>query len=275
MIKERPIIYGAWAIPKLLDDSKTQTRRLKGLNEFNENPDDWVVHHIAGAEWEFKNIKTLADYHIKCPYGQPGDRLWVRESIEYADGIIGKSRQGVNALKVIYKADGAERWIPVEQIGDSKFSIPSFRTARFMHKWASRITSVISEVRAERLQEITEEDALTEGANGYLVSKFSYGENYRVFKPYHRDYHPLIDHADVGDIVRFQGPNLGFASFVTTNPKSTGTLNINQEEAFEYVGALEPNYRNGFRILWNSLNAKRGYGWDTNPWVWPISFRKI
>jgi len=156
-IKERGIVIPTEMVPGVLDGSVTTTRRTNGLKKFNESPDDWVAHHIDGAEWEFKNIKTLADYHIKCPYGQIGDGLWMREAYSRA------FRRTDIQNGCIYKADSRELLNPV--YGGHTWSQydKCWRSPRFMPRWASRKDMVITELRVERLWDITEEDCKAEG----------------------------------------------------------------------------------------------------------------
>ena len=155
---DRPIIYSTELIPKILDGSKTNTRRLNGLKRINESPDDWIQPYQLKDTpelWTFRNRKTGEVITIKCPYGQVGDRLWVRESFAH---------YFTNVEVLSYKAscdsplpDGI-RW----------------RSPRFMFKRYARIWLEITNIRVERLQEITEEDAEAEGVSWSAVGNENY-----------------------------------------------------------------------------------------------------
>ena len=125
----------------------------------------------AGFTDEFILLPGNASAFV-CPFGVVGDRLWVKETFEDDEG--------------------------------------GWRPSIFMPRWASRITLEITDVRVQRLQEITEEDARAEG------------------------YHPKIN---------------------DSLPDWTA--------------------KESFKILWDSLNAKRGLDWDKNPWVWALSFKRV
>lgn len=148
MTKERPILFSAPMVRAILDGSKTQTRRVVKLPV--EYSSQWSGGwHIVGkavtiAVDMFNQLrgKPLGVDPTVCPYGQPGDRLWVREA--YAD--IGP--------RLTYRADendGAhcmvKKWTP---------SIHMFRAD-------SRILLEIVSVRVERLHDLSEGDAIAEG----------------------------------------------------------------------------------------------------------------
>ena len=148
---ERPIIFGTWAIPKLLDESKTQTRRTRGLEEINKYPDEWVQPCQLDVDpqlWTWRNIKTGEVITIKCPYGQVGDKLWVRETFD-------TGYDNVEGTKIFYKAD-FNNTLP-KDIYEWKPSIHMFRRD-------SRIDLDITEVRAERVQGISYADCRAEGS---------------------------------------------------------------------------------------------------------------
>lgn len=141
--KERPILFQGAMVRALLDGSKTQTRRVvKSRYEIEYLPLD--DDDDDGPMWPH-NVPLALDAEwppMRCPYGQPGDRLWVRES--YAD--VG--------CRLTYRADlddGAhctvKKWTP---------SIHMFRAD-------SRILLEIVSVRVERLNEISQADAMAEG----------------------------------------------------------------------------------------------------------------
>lgn len=129
----------------LLDSRKTQTRRalgLKGrLNIFEPGvwTDDYVMDP-GNADWRSKHIPI-----------QDGDRLWVRESLRAAS-----SDQGARWLT--YAADGKDIW-PTSEWTKPRDTVPSIH----MPRWASRLTLYVTDVRVQRLQDISEADAIAEG----------------------------------------------------------------------------------------------------------------
>ena len=265
-MKETGIIMSGDHPLKCLDGTKTQTRRV-----IKPQPTKPLVYRTVRGRPELEYWYEPDNGGIAraydCPYGQVGDRLRVKETwaTENCYNHL-KPSEIPQSAKIFYLATD----------GYDPFKMGIVRPSIFMPRWASRILLEITEVRAEKLQSITEEDTKAEGVNGYLVEKLSGGNDYRVFKEYHHDAYPLIDHADIGDIVRFIAPNLGYAAFQSRNPKcNTGALNIPGKEVFNYVGSIEPNYKRAFKILWDSLNAKRGYGWESNPCLWVISFKLL
>lgn len=136
-MKERPILFSGPMVRAILAGQKTQTRRLI-------KPSDLCVLDLnTGSE-----VKGLLP--VRCPYGAPGDRLWVREahyvqSAGYADG---------SGKLILYKADGeaSVTWTP----------------SIHMYRWASRITLEITGIRVERLNDISEKDCWAEGVEQVL-----------------------------------------------------------------------------------------------------------
>lgn len=143
-MKERPILFSAPMVRALLDGTKTQTRRLVKTQPTHFNP--------VGVPRLARPVGP-SDV-ITCPYGQPGDRLWVRETWAYGIHAMAANRDEDGPF--VYAADGTtqgrlcDRWRP---------SIHMPRTA-------SRITLEIAGVRVERLQDISIQDAKAEGAWG-------------------------------------------------------------------------------------------------------------
>jgi hypothetical protein len=279
-MKETPILMSAEMIKATLEGKKSVTRRTYGLEKVNANPDEWEYRGIldSSPQWHiFKHIPTETCLNVKCPYGQAGDLLWFKETWTI-DAYTYKEEAWV-----IYKASDLNvklevpwnDWLETHtKYGGSNVS-DKWRSGRFMPKWACRIKREIKSIRAERLQDITEDDAKLEGVNGYLLSKLSGGNDYRAFREYHHEAWPLVDHADMDEIVRFIAPNLGYAAFQSRNPKcKSGSLNIPAKDVFNYIGSIEPNHKRVFEILWDSMNGKK-YPWSSNCWVWPIEFERI
>lgn len=143
--KERPILFSGPMVRAILDGRKTMTRRVVKHQDSIEADEDGGFIHAHDPK-----CPSFCDYacEMACPYGQPGDRLWVRET--WAPCIGGAEGPDNPTL---YRADNLD--------GYDKLT---WRPSIFMPRWASRITLEITDVRVERLTEITEDDAIAEGA---------------------------------------------------------------------------------------------------------------
>ena len=145
-MKERPILFSGPMVRALLDGTKTQTRRaIKTMPENHAAITSFC--HFGGQSWRLRGDRgTWMD--VRCPYGQPGDRLWVREA--WAE----TRPAGIPwpATMTVYR-EGDNR---TDYGGPWKPSI-------HMKRSASRVTLEITEVRVERLQDISGADALAEG----------------------------------------------------------------------------------------------------------------
>lgn len=182
-MKERPIIFSAPMVRALLDGRKTQTRRI-----VKPQPDPpRVIYTLDGADtvvtptllncengigvaWQFamtriaeKTAPIAAVFNdfepvrTLCPYGKPGDRLWVRESWR-STGDGGRCDamppRKMQPHTVWYESDGYQL---IEECAGK------LRPSIFMPRWASRITLEVTGVRVERLKDISEADAIAEG----------------------------------------------------------------------------------------------------------------
>lgn len=154
MKKERPILFSAPMILAILAGQKTQTRRVfKAKN---------------GGLWPNKNdLPGMNQLLRKCPYGQPGDRLWVRETCraeELASGLDGVHYMADGAFREIENTPAAaDQWLDLNAYrGQQGAQVPSIH----MLRWASRILLEIVSVRVERLHECSEADAVAEGCAG-------------------------------------------------------------------------------------------------------------
>ncbi len=177
--KEHPILFSEPMVRAILEGRKTQTRRI-----VKPQP----ASHLLDGEW----------LPPKCPYGGLGDRLWVRETFGYCSGV-GLTSNTADATYVCFR-DGSQvfkkdrsyhQW--TKPVNDSAWpSDWKWRPSIHMPRWASRITLEVTGVRVERLQDISEEDAVAEGleprdwcgpsqfhlANGCTV----YGQSVHCFK---------------------------------------------------------------------------------------------
>ena len=150
-MKSRPILFSGAMIRAILGGSKTQTRRvLKGMAL------DWISTP-TGFDPQF-----IADAGNRlCPYGNPGDQLWVREAwrtSKIADELKPSQLVGGSCSPIWYEAQ--------EEVPFHSSDFGKLRPSMFMPRWASRITLEITGVRVERLQDITPEDCIAEGVSG-------------------------------------------------------------------------------------------------------------
>lgn len=145
-MRERPILFSAPMVRAILDGRKTQTRRVAKLVR---HPDFgyWMKPNVFVQENEQQHVIDRA-----CPYGQPGDRLWVRETFFDTAPFKSAALFLGRATRYAYRADE-------EVIGCHKWK-PSIH----MPRRASRILLDVTAIRVERLQDISEADARAEGA---------------------------------------------------------------------------------------------------------------
>jgi len=146
-MKETPIIFSTELIPKVLDGTKTQTRRVIKMHAIMLPPNPTT-----------ETINLYKELAIRwCPYGQVGDRLIIKEAWAVDKLWDAKKPSEISNLATLwYPADGQ---IKPMWVGRT-------RSSRFMCKWMSRAKLEITEVRAERVQEITPRDCEAEGIYG-------------------------------------------------------------------------------------------------------------
>ncbi len=147
-MKEKPILFSGPMVRAILDGRKTQTRRV--VKPQPEPGTDCPYHIGDGSERKAR----------ACPYGQPGSTLWVRETWCEASP---EHRDNAHVRQAFYKtctsSEGEEIRREYIRLGHDY----RWKSSRFMPRWASRITLEVTGVRAERLQEICAEDAISEG----------------------------------------------------------------------------------------------------------------
>lgn len=208
-MKETGIIMSGNHPKLILDGIKTMTRRVINLKGYSREIWDSCVPHngedarLLGEPYlkvPYDRITDNAGNRITCPYGQVGDRLWVRETLIKSTHIQPVALYKVDDCPVMGMSDDGLTHL-VFNWQWQKDTLPSI----FMPRWASRITLEITGLRAERLQEITLTDAQREGFSRH-------------------------------------NPIMAKVQFINT---------------------------------WDSLNAKRDYGWDTYCWVWVIGFKLL
>ncbi|EOE1079884.1 hypothetical protein ACJ99F_003425 [Klebsiella pneumoniae] len=234
---ERGMIFNAEMVRALLDDRKTQTRRImKPQPEPCPRGGHWwpsnVFKTMLHVEEEMQNGKggwggLVGD---ACPFGDVGDRIWVREAYRFPASLDDVSPTGVGEMAV---ATGYRKpWAPTFYEFTGTFSdgwkgfetspkvsdAGKLRPSIHMPRWASRILLEITDVRVERLNAISEEDARAEG---------------------------IID---------------------------GGCLNCGEPEPCGCANP-EPDATDAFAYLWQSIYGQES--WNANPWVWVIEFERV
>lgn len=196
-MKERPILFIAPMVRSLLDDSKTQTRRVVKadlMNDTNGATDaKWYFRGKRSACWDsYETLPELVARH--CPYGKPGDRLRVKEAAwmwceRRPNGTTKTGRKKwlyvpMREAPIHYAADHPHKPAinVVSQDTGNQWGW-RLKIGRFLPAWASRITLEITDRRVERLNEISRADAAAEG----ICSMAKSGD-----KTMHQDGYPVI-----------------------------------------------------------------------------------
>jgi len=225
-MRELPIIFNGPTVRAIIDKRKTQTRRVikapRACTMYGRRPlwdkarveqaspfDDQPYLHLPYTGGDMQD--DVVDYRLHSPW-RIGDLLWVRERM-YVDAD----------LDVYFAADDAQ--CDIEELASWQYREPEYVggiPSIHMPKWAARIWLRVTDVRVERVQDISEDDAYAEG---YKQRSF---------------YRELDAHQQVARATRLTG-----------------------------LGPSSPA-KKWFADVWDSINAKRGYGWGTNPWVWVI-----
>ncbi len=171
-------------VQAILEARKTQTRRTRGFDKFCANvPEGFAIDYFveeSPGEWLAISYQEGGEFPshfnpwIKCPYGTVGDRLWVRETI-WNDGDFGWLYSADDVyLPMVYPQDWTSKVA-------HKRSIPSIH----MPRWASRTLLEITGIRIERLQDISEDDAIAEGV--------LFNEDYELWWDYLREQWICVD----------------------------------------------------------------------------------
>lgn len=162
-MKERGMIFNGEMVRALLDGRKTQTRRPVKFPVHDKN----LGCELAGNELAGE---LSAGNYLNSAFGKPGDRIWVREAFRVHS-------RATDVATLVYKASERNSWteqthrVPVA-VCNKPATPEKWTPSLHMPRWASRITLEITDVRVERLNSISEEDA---GKEGYPADPTPYG----------------------------------------------------------------------------------------------------
>lgn len=240
-MKERPILMSAPMVRACLDGTKTQTRRVV---QTDAEKYEGIIRGTVSQEAEnigkhcfFRDIGESV--YLDCPYGQPGDRLAIKENAwmwceKRPAGTTLLGRKGwryvpLLSAPVIYCADHPEKpQTDVVSPDTGNVLVWRKKPGRFLPKWAVRILGTIENVGVERLQDISEDDAKAEG----------------------------IEFEDINDD--------------PIHPADTGRYWRNYHPS---DGLIFSQPIDSYRSLWESIHGPSS--WALNPWVWVVSFKVL
>lgn len=170
-MSEKSILFSTEMIQSILKLTKTKTRRLNGLKEINENTDQWeFVQFSFTVESRLKAIFRDNESNlkfIKCPW-EVGDTLWVRETWTKIYHVDESGYTHYDMSEIYYLADGTP---DIEMVDGDGFLLEDSRIkwkpSIHMPRSEARLFLKVTNIRVERLNEITEEDARAEGIVSY------------------------------------------------------------------------------------------------------------
>jgi hypothetical protein len=173
-MKERGMIFNGEMVRAILDGRKTQTRRPI---LWRQTPYTEVVMASDGMPWPWsEGCEHCRDIWHHCPFGNVGDRIWVRETFQFPLCLDEVNTTGVGEMAMA--AGYKKPWAPTFYNSTGTFSdgwegfetppkvsyAGKLRPSSQMPRWASRITLEITGVRVERVRDLTDEDAASEGS---------------------------------------------------------------------------------------------------------------
>lgn len=247
----KSIILKPHEVRGILEGRQTQIRRvvkpqpssIAVITKRGHPENQWLLEKWPKAERDFSNFGRCEN--IVCPYGQPGDRLWVRETW-CQPVVLGDLRNA--ALKgkhecIEYAADMGKERFPLSGNFTPHLSDFRWRPSIHMPRIFSRITLEFTAVRVERVQDISEEDAKAEGCflTDYGRQCFHQGQGNPDTCPADQKYHPHRD---------------GWMWHETTRS-----------------GECLVTARGAFANLCNNIHGPEF--WNENPWVWVYGVRKV
>lgn len=270
-MRERPILFSPWSVQRILANGKFQTRRV--ISPQPPHDDNWnPKRHSEFPElWLGYSSYGLMRNDVgpdsercewRCPHGATGDVLWVKEPFSLSKAQDGRTpaeawehvKETKQGLTVLYRAGGWKSVAPFERqepIYPDNEPMPEWagrrRHGMFMPRWASRITLEITDIRVERVQEISEDDAEAEGAEACETGLECSGC-------------PWIGFEDSPGVERTEDEDW---EFICPECKEVCAHHPINEQ-----------FRFGYRHVWDEINGKT-HPWSSNPWCWCISFRRL
>jgi len=253
---------------KCHDGTKTQTRRL-----IKPQPDS-IYHspiHLPGTNgwaWHKPNQGTIP-FIRECPFSV-GEQVYIKEKYCHkADpitAIVSDTEFWYFAVNPdVIKVDG-DGGIELTKAG---YEASPWLSSRFMPERAARTVVTITGVGAQRVQDISEDDAIAEGIIRY-PPKIIQGLVYRALADYSYNAYPLQWGFKKGERLKADYPSLGLARLYSLDNPSGQCIHLSRREAFTLLEDESMSYKIAFSYLWDSIHGPDA--WERNDFVWKYSF---
>lgn len=161
-VREGPILFTGEMVREILGGSKTQTRRLRGLNKANVRPDLWRVIGQTGGVVRL-HCDDVGEVRVRSPYGVAGDLLYVRETHAIVPASAYRCSREPDGSQVAHRVSPDGAWWSLYREAWTRASPGRWRPSIHMPKWAARLWLRVTVVRVERLNAISAADACAEG----------------------------------------------------------------------------------------------------------------
>ena len=192
-MRQLPIPYAEVMVKSLLQNLKTITRRTKGLERVNENPDDWK---IVNGDWSEKGVlffnKNGHSDRMK-PQFQIGDQLWVKETYTT---LVPEHFIEPLKTKYVYKADCDAESEQTRKDYVAQGYPYRWISGRFMPKAAARVWLEVTGIKCDRLQSISHEDCIAEGILPLNMSAAQLSETGQRYFAYSKTKQLFVDGLD-------------------------------------------------------------------------------
>lgn len=250
---DKPILFSGPMVRAILEGRKVQTRRVLKPQPPAHTANFYRTPFTAvdGGRWVACTPSGcgLKNYGTRGPERRipiEGDRLWVKETFTTGFDYDDDDKPIGDDPRVFYAATECPRWFDPDT--STWLDGPRWTSPRFMPRSASRLTLAVTDVRVQRLQEISRDDALAEG----IVRQDPTPEDYEWYRGYAEE-NGCDPNERMDPVWLAPGTRQGYG------PRRDDPQ-------------WGPTPEFAFRCLWDSLNAKRGYGWEDNPWIVAITF---
>lgn len=291
-MKERPILFSGEMVKAILEGRKTQTRRVV-KPALLANADICKLDGPLSIENEYGEH---IDFKLFCPYGQSGDRLWVRETFAVVHGEGEKANENDY---LIYRADASEDVGVIDLV-------KAWRPSIFMPRVYSRITLEVVSVRVERVQDIDESDAADEGLScevlrlptGELWNYYEHGSAVSSFKFLWDSINAKRKTLNKSEWELWtwgwsESDDPEAVGLDIANPSQSKWRNADDIDLPEWVnfGDSMPTCDGQYDVIWEegdtpqSVYLRRSaptaddydypYSWESNPFVWVVEFRRL